>query len=94
MRARVKLVAPWWSFLTGDELRTTLEKTSDDGNGGVGKGNTRYAVYVDEDRVGFVYSLKGEKATSWFVDSDDSHAYNDRFTAVRQLLRLKQHAAA
>lgn len=91
MRARVKVKAPWWTSLTGSELRATLEKTAKDDSA---VGDTRYEVFVGDESAGFVYSVKDEKSTLWFVDGDGKgHGYADRFTAIRHLLSVREHSA-
>ena len=87
MRKRVKLVAPWWTQLTSAENTVALEKE----NGSVG--DTGYGVYFDDERVGFVYSLKQENEAVWLIEGND-HVFMDRFGAVRMLVAMQQQQTA
>lgn len=82
MSTRVKLVAPWWGNLTEEEKNVSLEKEK----GGVGA--TGYGVYLEDERIGYVYSLKDEKTTHWCVQLLDDREFSDRFSAVRALLQM------
>lgn len=82
MSTRVKLTAPWWGNLTDDEKNVSLEKEK----GGLGA--TGYGVYLGEERIGYVYSLKDEKTTLWCVQNLEDREFSDRFSAVRALLLL------